>query len=62
MYAIVLYCAAAAAAVLYCCCALHYVYSYSSGVLSVPVNLRGTGMLFRLFTTAEARENNMDAD
>jgi hypothetical protein len=29
---------------------------------SQPVNLRGTGSLFRLFTTAEARENNMDAD
>ena len=29
---------------------------------SRPVNLRGTGSLFRLFTTAEARENNMDAD
>ena len=26
------------------------------------VNLRGTGSLFRLFTTAEARENNLDAD
>jgi hypothetical protein len=29
---------------------------------SQTVNLRGTGSLFRLFTTAEARENNMDAD
>ena len=26
------------------------------------VNLRGTGSLFRLFSTAEAREENMDAD
>ena len=26
------------------------------------VNLRGTGSLFRLFSTGEAREENMDAD